>query len=227
MAIAPVSQVSFNSVSFQSKDRNNKKHSNNIPQAPQRGTDISKLPLALLLAITPSVVNPAEPKPFSDNPTPITLVDTPQEPQDTPGPYGYESLKYETIVYTHKFHMNNGEYTMLFTSKYDTNNVDFVYIIPKNSKGGKTIYDNPPRVRQLRYHNIGKDKEFCGAVIHKDAKSSETDEYVGTYMYELKLPDETAQKIIDLVTSHSRFNNCSIVNIAETNSPKLLESKVY
>ena len=61
----------------------------------------------------------------------------------------------------------------------------------------------------------------------EDLKDSKTDEYLGVLRQEVRLPDETAQLIIDLVTNHSKFENSSMVTMRETDSPLLLPIKLY
>lgn len=159
---------------------------------------------------------------------PVVLNLTPQsqEPKQNEAPFGYESLKYEKLNMIHKFRHLEEEQNLVFSAKGYTDAVEFIYIIPTNSKGSKDILDNPPIVHVLVYHDIGKDKEYCGAIIEQDIKDKDTDEYKGTLRYEMRLPDETAQLIIDLVTNHSKFKNKTLVNIKETTNPHLTAAKI-
>lgn len=48
-----------------------------------------------------------------------------------------------------------------------------------------------------------------------------TGKYKGTMRSEMRLDDNTAQLIIDLLTNHSKFKNNTLVNIKETINPML------
>ena len=246
MAILPISSVSFKNTTpanFTSR-RGNDMEGNEFTPSIRRGTtDLAKMPVVVLLAMTPAMADAKMPKlPELENLPAIEIAETQtpetdamtyiiapkaQETQQSKAPYGWECLKYENIKLAHKFNVKGQEYNLLFTSKSKSNDVKFVYIIPTNTTGGKEIGDIPPAVQQLVYHDLGKDKEFCGAIIEEDLINSKTNKYEGTLRYELKLPDETAQKLLDLLLDNSEFDNKTLVTLKKTNSPNLTPMEVY
>ena len=121
----------------------------------------------------------------------------------------------------HKFYGDGEEQNLVFSAKGKTDAVEFIYIIPTDSRGSKDVLDNPPIVHQLVYHDLGKDKEYCGAIIEEDIIEKGTGKYKGTMRSEMRLDDNTAQLIIDLLTNHSKFKNNTLVNIKETINPML------
>ena len=52
-------------------------------------------------------------------------------------------------------------------------------------------------------------------------------EYKGTIRKEIRLDDDTAQKIIDLITNHSPYTNETTIRLEEVNTPNLHPVKVY
>lgn len=245
MAIAPLNHLSYYSnINFngRSKKKTQPAQSNPGEFVLQESTGFSKLPLVILFSMIPTIAATAQSKDCPQNPTSVVIgankslpIDSyksipkvPKEMTTLSGPYGFDCLNYEKINLTKKFKVNNEEQTLLFTSKDSANNVHFVYIIPQNEKGQKyAIYDQPPEVTKLRLHHIGQGKEFYSAVLEQDARDPETEKYIGTYVYELKLPDNVAQEIVDLVTSNSKYNNKSLIKIDETTSVELLTPKFW
>lgn len=247
MAIAPISSVSFKNnsgINFTSRVKNDSEGQEFVPSQRKGTTDLAKMPVIVLLAMTPALTEAKVPEKLDAGnipPSAEMMYEAPEEDEDnffimvpknpevtqTRAPYGFESLKYENINMVHKFRGDGVEQNLLFTAKGTSNEVDFIYIIPTNTRGGKTTDDIPPMVHQLVYHDLGKDKEYCGAIIEEDIIEKGTGKYKGTMRSEMRLPDETAQKIIDLVTGHSKFKNNTIVKIKETTSPMLMPPKIY
>lgn len=225
MAISPVSQVSFNSICFRGKDKN-KENLNNIPQAPQRGSDLSKMPVVVLLTMLPNVVNPAESKLFSENPTPTVLVDSPGSAQQQKQyPFGWRSLGNLKFQQIHKTIINGHPHHLMLASYNNNSNVDVVYLVNDNIKGdSQRMGHTPPEVTGLIYHNLGPDKEFCGFRIEEDIY--ENDKYVGTKVSEKRVSDETAQIIIDLLQGDS-YINATHIKFIENKSANLMPAKIY
>lgn len=239
MAITSISSVSSRNnsgVKFTSRADNDIEGQEYIPLQRRGTTDLVKMSVMVLLAMTPAASEGGTPKiqemgiipaiEVADNKSPETdemtyiLVPKVQKAQQSDRPFGYERLKYEKINFIHKFNVKGKEYRLVFSgaNKKD-GEVDFIYIIPNDSKGGEKLTDSPPTVYQLIYHDIGKDKEYCGAIIEEDIRNKNTGKIEGTFRSEMRIPDETAQKIIDLLTGHSRLKNSTIVKIKETTNP--------
>ena len=139
-------------------------------------------------------------------------------------PYGYECLKYQEILYVYKFEASNKKYNLIFASNGQMNSVNYVYIIPIDSQGSSNNTIWPPEIMQLRHHDIGEN-DFCGAIIDEDLEKN--GKYRGTLRYEMKLPDEVAQKVVDLVTGHSTYKNKTAIKIKTVDYPNLHPIKLY
>ncbi len=244
MVITPVNSVNFKnnyaSLNFGSRKNNDTEGQEFNPSQRRNTTDLSKMPVVVLLAMTPALSEAKVPENYA-NIIPITTNYTKPEQdvsayarfpetQETPqskAPFGWESIKYMNINASYKFFARGEEQNLIFVDQGRKNSVSLIYIIPTNSKGSKDETDIPPEVRQLLYHNIGKDKEYCGAIVEEDIIDANTGKYKGTLRSEIRLPDETAQKIIDLLTDHSNLKNNTSIRIKETTNPNLTPPKLY
>jgi hypothetical protein len=141
-----------------------------------------------------------------------------QEERQSKYPYGWKSLESLHINDVTRFKADNGhEYFMLFTS--NQNDIE--------AKGTRHIAQDPPMVKQLAYHNIGKDKEFCGVILERDVLEEESGKFKGTIRNEMRLPDEVAQKIVDVITDYSRFKNKTNLKIREVNFADLIPTRLF
>lgn len=127
-------------------------------------------------------------------------------------PFGWQYFKWaHRIIMAHKFMARKQVQYLLFIGHYGKEGekeVTDVLIVPEKDELGIRKYPSiyPPQVMYLIYHNIGKDKEFCGAymeerIYRKDGSMS------GTMWHEMRLDDDTAQIIIDLITGYSNFTD--------------------
>lgn len=117
--------------------------------------------------------------------------------------------------------------------------------VKKNYKTGKEevniIYYLPPKMERtsygsidgcealnLVYHNIGKEKEYCGVWIsyweHQNGKN-----YTAGVNKEIRITDDAANEIIDLLSGDSKFQliGNSFKGIIEVSHPELLKEKRY
>jgi len=151
-----------------------------------------------------------------------------QEERQSKYPYGWKSLESLHINDVTRFKADNGhEYFMLFTSNQNDIEVNEIFIFDVNSKGTRHIAQDPPMVKQLVYHNIGKDKEFCGVILERDVLEEESGKFKGTIRNEMRLPDEVAQKIVDVITDYSRFKNKTNLKIREVNFADLIPTRLF
>lgn len=250
MAILPVSSVEFNSRSSVSFARKN--DSEGAPADRGMTAPLGKtVPVIVLMAMNPSLLNTAATANnyTSDdmNENSITMVvpaNTPDideatyviEPE-TVGktqsvnkpPYGWYCLNARPINEIHHGHNSLGDFDMVFAHDpglCGKDGVSKVYILSREREIPAPGQFHPPEVFKLMYHNIGKDKEFCG-VITKEDLLDEKGNYQGSLETEIKLDDESAQKLIDLITGHSNWKNNTGIRIYETKSAMLKPGKRY
>ena len=249
MAILPVSSVSFgrrNTVSFVQQDKS-KDLPINTGMTPSLGKSI---PVIVLMAMNPALLNSAATmsnlQGEEENPNLITMAEPAQNFEiddatyvmqpETIGksqsvnkpPYGWEIFELDDIV--DSYHGKNalGSFDMVYTNNRidESGSISDVYIIQKSRDIPAKPEFHPPRVYKLLYHNIGKGKEFCG-VITKEDLLDESGKYLGSLETEIKLDDDTAQKLIDLITGHSNWKNNTGIRIYETTSNMLRPGKRY
>lgn len=142
-------------------------------------------------------------------------------------------------LYAHKikdvttFKTKGQNYNLIFTTVADhpkENNVRFVYIAPDNFTGEANnekrniIY--PPEVRKLIYHNLGDDnKSFCGVITREDTYNQKGI-YIGKKYKETVVPDEIAQKIMDLIANDTQWTNKTDIMFYETPDKNLFPTQI-
>lgn len=116
------------------------------------------------------------------------------------------------IIMVHKFVWAKENYYLLFIGSYsDKSNTEVIDVLIAQEKDDLGIRREDSRVRPaevkyLIYHNIGKEKEYCGAYLEECVYNKGGGQR-GTMTYEMRLDDDTAQIIIDLITGHSKYIN--------------------
>ena len=121
---------------------------------------------------------------------------------------------------------NGGKSNLVFASagQADNNIVEYIYFIP-NGYNSKLTHINPPKVRALTYHNLGGDKDFCGLTIESYRRDSTGD--FRKMVREVRIDDDTANILIDLIAGDSDFYNKTDIEFEETSSPHLRENFYY
>ena len=249
MAILPVSSVDFNArsnVSFARKNDSEGAPADRGMTAPLGKT----VPVIVLMAMNPALLNSAATmsnlQGEEENPNLITMVEpaqnfeiddatyvmqpkTVKETQDVKkAPYGWNLFLQDDIVEVNKGHNALGNFDMVYTNNRidESGSISDVYIVQKSRDIPAKSAFHPPKVFKLMYHNIGKDKEFCG-VITKEDLLDENGQYISGIEKEIRLDDDTAQKLIDLVTNHSKWKNNTFIKICETKSERLFPTTKY
>ena len=248
-AILPVSSVDFNARSNVSFARKN--DTEGAPTDRGMTAPLGKsVPVIVLMAMNPALLNSAATmnnlQGEEDNPNLITMVEPEQnfeideatyviEPQSgissqsvKKAPYGWEIFELDDIVDTYHGHNALGSFDMVYTNNRidESGSISDVYIVRKSRDVSAKPEFHPPRVYKLMYHNIGKDKEFCG-VITKEDLLDENGQYIGGIEKEIRLDDGTAQKLIDLITNHSNWKNSTFIKICETKSERQYPTTKY
>ena len=139
-------------------------------------------------------------------------------------PLGHVDLINREIELHETFMMNGRKYHLLFVrpTYYAKGKVGNVYIYPDGFKSwqqnGLMVY--LPKVTEFIVHNV-PGQELWGSVIiresthtdYLDDKKHDKIVYTDTYT-DVRLPDEPAQKILDLIQDNSAFKNCTLGNSA-------------
>lgn len=143
-------------------------------------------------------------------------------------PLGHVALINHPIELHETFMMNGRKYHLLFVrpTYYAKGKVSNVYIYPDGFKSweqnGFMVY--LPKVTEFIVHNV-PGQELWGSVIiwesthtdHLDGKKHDKIVYTDTYT-DVRLPDEPAQKILDLIQDNSPYEYCGFGSSATKNS---------
>ena len=108
------------------------------------------------------------------------------------------------------------------------NDVQKAYYIEHSFKDNNENH-RPPEIRELIYHNIGKDKEYLGIkivrwIFYEGNNSLYPDKIMES---EVKLDDESAQFLLDFRVNETKWNNRTNISFTETTNPKVMPPQVY
>lgn len=136
-------------------------------------------------------------------------------------PLGHVTLDAHAIELHETFMMNGRKYHLVFTrtEKQPKGTVSAVYVYPDGFKSGRQngLIVDLPQVTEFIVHNV-PGQELWGSVIiceeiyshWKDDKGNYKDDYVPSYTHtytDVRLPDEQAQKILDLIQDNSAYKS--------------------
>ena len=139
----------------------------------------------------------------------------------TPGQRKYLQYRAKDIIY--KKNAGNGG-VLVFEKLLNSKDARFINYLPGDSNYDGSIIKTP-MVTLLVYHNLGKDKEYCGVLTRLYVKDSSLPKG-GYYLdKEYRITDEVANDLIHLVTDDSEFKNTAKLKWLETTSPNLLPTE--
>lgn len=240
MAIVPINGISVRQ-NHRSMINFGSKKSDSGEAVPQRTNSAMSVPVVVLMALSPSLLNaggitnsaPLDAKaltemaaesrvPEAEGATYIMDMAAPASVNNlTPGQRNYLRAQGDDVIY--KKDAGNGA-ILVFEKLTKPNEVRFIKYLPGNSQysGKKT---ETPSVTMLVYHDIGKDKEYCGVMTRVWVRDD--DHPKGGYYLdkEYRIPDETANDLIALVTSGSEFVNKAGFKWMNTTDADLLPTK--
>lgn len=98
--------------------------------------------------------------------------------------------------------------------------VQDIYFI-KQSYKSKALHGKPPWIVSLNYHNLGGEKDFMGVRVIEQFSD-------GSYQErEVRLDDDSAQQIVNLLIGKTKWANKTGIGYSETNSPELMRAKLF
>lgn len=256
MAISPISNVSVSRIHKNTSfvGRNNKDLDNDMEgqefQRP-RSNKFASVPVAVLIAMTPSMVNGTEPiKAIPlDNQAVTELMEATSASknsaevstyvmgleQSSLTPYD-SYMKDANILHSVPTTINgNKAATLTFESfaKDSKNTVNFVSLVPKDlTNTAKRVsqyfdHDDAPTVRQLVYHNLGGNgsgDDFCSVRTRQRLYDKDGKQY---YMdRDVRITDDAANAIIDLLAGDTKFKNNTSIEFIETKSSVMKSTTV-
>lgn len=219
-----------------------KKHENLSVTNSLRVPNLARVPVIVLLAMNPATLNSAVSTiSETDSPNHIVMVkkpeqslnigkmtsvaELPQAPQKTDPPFGW--AEFNDFGNHIKFSMpakgNGADYHLVFTAAKDENSkIEDIYLVKNDGKKYLCSDVHPPTVTKFIYHNLGKDKEFCSVETIESLVGPDGHEK-GVMSRQIRLDDESAQKIIDLLSGDTKWKNNTYIVFKEVFDDKLEE----
>lgn len=193
-------------------------------------------PVMVLMALSPSLLNAAVPKTMEESPNApkvVMVVDAPEQEisettyvmspelqgtQQSSAPFGWEIFKstHKQIKFSMPAKGNGKNCHLVFTAPKNNNSEIYsVYIVRDGKPGAVRMGDHPAEVQTLVFHNLGNPNEnFCSVITMESLLGPNRTE-IGTMMSEIMLDDESAQKIVDLVSGDTKWKNSTYMQIKE------------
>lgn len=211
---------------------------NELPK-PRKANKLASVPVALLIAMTPAMMNGTEPVKAipldNENLTELLAYAAPSEiaspePQvaraQSSYPLGLKFLGNKKIFETRSIVTTNGERANIVYAgekKWDgapnTKHAQFIYYIPKNHNlPNDAIYF--PTIEGIIYHDLGEGKEFGGIKVRiPEYKAGNLNGYTTK---EIRLKDDDINDIIDFMANEKAYkNNVLGLKAYTTTSPNL------
>lgn len=243
MAVLPISAEKIdsrnNGVNFTGIRKN--KYSSEMNNDSTRSNDLAKVPVVLMIAMSPSMMNAKTPvqympldegnmtEMFEQAPVETndaTYVARPEEFQQS-DPLGVAYFRYSRIQQIKPAIASGHNANLVLTSiNRNDNTVRKVYLVRNDYKNSIETQE-PPYIRELIYHDLGPDKEFLGVKVIEKVYDKNTQQYKGAIGYELKLDDTSAQYLLDFNAGSTKWIDETGIKFKETKSPKLAPTISY
>lgn len=228
--------------------QNSRKNNSDTEGSPveynRRSNNLVKVPVIVLMAMLPAMMNAKTPvtnlsetngaktemvapilidsEELDEMTTIAPYFSNPQNAQ-TKAPFGVTSLLGQKIYHYDTFMKDGKKHYIVYSSIRTPDYVDKVSVFPEGfpNKSGVLL----PWVEELVYHNLGKGKEYCGIIV-RSVNKLQNGRYKTTYE-EVRLPNEVAQNLIDLLADDSTMKNATSIKYSKTKSPNLRQTKIY
>ena len=221
--------------------RNSRKNnSDSLPVEYNRSSNnLAKVPVIVLMAMSPAMMNAKTPitnlsemedaKSEIIAPIPIDSEELDEMTTVAPdfskphtaqvkAPFGVDELIGHKIHHYDTFMKNGKKHYIVYSG---INNADYVNKVSVFPEGFDRVKEKKllPYVRELVYHDLGKGKEYCGIIVitHQRLKNGN----YKTIKEEVRIPDNCAQTLIDLLANYSKMENSTSIKYSETKSAQL------
>lgn len=250
MVVMPISAASAgyganNYVNF--SGHNKRKNSGDTEGSPIeniKGTNnLAKVPVVVMIAMSPAMLNAktpvtnlsglesvktemvaAIPSDMEIDETSTYIADFAAQgtQQVKPAPFGITALRGSKIHHVDTFNKNGKKHYIVYYGRKSSSAVESITVFPVGFKTGKGI--QLPFVTELVYHDLGGTNDFCGVIVHSVTKQKNGD--FNNKSEEIRLPDECAQNLIDLMANYSNLRNDTSIKYTKTTSSKLRPTKI-
>lgn len=245
MAVLPINRVNAgnHTVSFQARKKTDENIGEGKTNNSQAAGKMVTVPVAVLMALATTSLNAKAPASsnFDKNidQTELLAYASPSEIGEastasakTKDYYTYlNNLKRNgRVIKTIEVPGRRESYTMVLLrdeprKKNQTDCCDKVIMLSHlhENKDENGNFQNAPEVSQFVYHNIGTN-EYCGVVVDVTRK---VDDELVFIKYEIKLPDDAADVVIDLLANDNDYVNLTDIQYVKTTDAKLMPMKVF
>ena len=224
--------------------QNSRKNNGSPVEYNRRSNNLAKVPVVMLMAMSPAMMDAKTPvtnlsemeeaKTEMVAPIPIdseeldeaiTIAPDFSNPQNAQkkAPFGVVALLGHKIHHYDTFMKDGKKHYIVYSGIGKADYVNKVTLFPegfKVSEDGVLL----PWVQELVYHDLGKGKEFCGVIV-RSAKKLQNGKYK-EMTEEIRLPDNCAQTLIDLLANYSKMENRTSIKYSETKSVQLRQPKI-
>ena len=238
MAVLPISSVSSqtNAVTFAGKEKRNK--DNKFAGIPERqdSNSLTKVPVIVMLAMAPMMSDgkkPAQIMPIDNKALTEVLAQAPANPMiveqvndPKQHPYVQRLLHYTSSKVQHVQEIKNNptKPALIFgTMNTYPNSVFYVDYVDQNFVN-KTPNAYPPSVVGLVYHDLGEGRDFCSILTMQHTTTNGKPQ---TIKRNIRIDDESAQLLIDLLAGDTKWKNSTRLKFYETTSSKLQPVEVF
>ena len=220
--------------------RKNNGDTESLPVEYNRSSNnLAKVPVIVLMAMSPAMMNAKTPitnlsemedaKTEIIAPIPIDSEELDEMTTVAPdfskphtaqvkAPFGVDELIGHKIHHYDTFMKNGKKHYIVYSG---INNADYVNKVSVFPEGFDRVKEKKllPYVRELVYHDLGKGKEYCGIIVitHQRLKNGN----YKTIKEEVRIPDNCAQTLIDLLANYSKMENSTSIKYSETKSAQL------
>lgn len=250
MVVMPVSTASAgyganNYVNF--SGHNKRKNSGDTEGSPIeniKGTNnLAKVPVVVMIAMSPAMLNAktpvtnlsdlesvktemvaAIPSNMEIDETSTYIADFAAQgtQQVKPAPFGVAELRGSKIHHVDTFNKNGKKHYIVYYGIGGSADVDEIGLFPEGFKSD--LKKSMPYIKELVYHDLGGSNDFCGVIIDRTIK--EANGNLKTFYEEVRLPDDCAQNLIDLLANYSNMRNDTRIKYTKTTSSKLRPTKI-
>lgn len=217
---------------------------------PRRASRVVTIPVAVLMTLSPSLLTAqgAETEAQMSEPEPTVLaMVAPQSNTQVAdriarvrgGVNVPADVRKEVVQHKERFTVNGKGYTMYWVdaaksshTKNAPNHISDIYFVPDGYKpiviGEEHDKNQPPCLKGLIMHDYGSDEDcFCGAIV-RDIVYDKNTNRASSYEYEIKLDNDAANHILDLLNGDTKFDFPSTTvrnNMSTVTTPTLQGKK--
>lgn len=252
MVVMPVSSAlsSLRTNSYMSfggrKDNADSGEENLYANDSRSSANLAKVPVVVLMAMSPAMLNANQPEikavqnglapkvemvqalptesEMDEAATIAPFEELPEVQQASYDPLNQYEYKRQRVLLHDTFRYNGKKYHLVFVQPEDYKKgiVNVVNLFPDGFKSDSKHF--MPKITEFVVHNV-PGQELWGSVIVRNTVVSPDHKITSTYT-DMRLPDEQAQKVLDLIQDSSNFSNGTNIKYNRVTTPNLRPTRV-